>query len=145
MKRLLFTCCIILGACITTYAIKPHPDSSSTLARLEERNYDIKYLKFCLKVPDTSTYISGNVSTTAIVTAASLGSYVFELNAAMVIDSARVNGVWLPASGSGLMRTILLPHVLAKGSYLTARIYYHGTPPEGSGFFNGLTHSVSSG
>jgi len=145
MKKLLFTCCILLAPCITTYAIRPHADSSNTAERFAERNYDIKYLKFCLNVSDTSTYISGNVSTTAMVTAESLSSYVFELNAAMIIDSAQVNGVWLPVSGNGLMRTILLPYALARGKQLTAQIFYHGTPPEGSGFFNGLTHSVSSG
>ncbi len=32
---------------------------------------------------------------------------------------------------------------MTTGTFFTAQIFYHGTPPAGSGFFNGITHAVS--
>lgn len=116
-----------------------------TLASLAEADYDIKHLEFNLSVTDTSTYVKGNVATTAQVVASSMADYVFELDAALNIDSAKVNGVSYPVSTSGFVRTITLSPALGAGTFFTAQIYYHGTPPSGSGFFNGVTHSVSSG
>ena len=110
-----------------------------------EGDYDIKHLKFNIHVTDTSVHISGDVSTTAQVVAATMSSYVFELDTLMVIDSAKVNGTLLPVTHVGFVRTIALPTSLSSGSFFTAQIFYHGVAPSGSGFFNGVTHAVSSG
>ena len=110
-----------------------------------EENYDIKYLKFNLHVTDTAVYLWGDVTTTAQVVASSMSSYLFELDTLMVIDSAKVNGTLLPVTHVGFLRTINLPSALSAGTFFTAQIFYHGVPPPGGGFFNGLTHDVSSG
>ncbi len=121
--------------------------NKTTIASLAEDNYDVKYLKFDLHMSDTSVYVSGNVTTKAVVTSATMPVYVFELDTTLVIDSAFINGTMLPATAiGGFVRSIALPSALAAGTLFTAQVYYHGLPPGGGGgFFNGITHAVSSG
>jgi aminopeptidase N len=127
------------------YRHKMHKSAArTTLADPAEENYDMKHLKFNLHVSDTSVYLWGDVSTTAQVVAVSMPAYVFELDTLMVIDSAQINGVTLPVTNVGFVRTISLPTALSSGAMFTAQIFYHGVPPPGGGFFNGLTQSVSA-
>ena len=131
------------------YTPNPKKDHSklqkTSLASSLEDNYDVKYLRFNLYLTDTSVFVKGDVATTALVTAATMSNYVFELDTLMVIDSAKVNGTILPVTvTSGYIRNIALPIAMSAGSMFTAQIYYHGVPPAGGGFFNGLTHAVSS-
>jgi aminopeptidase N len=149
MKFKLFLSFITLLLAVNSYAAFPQPGkhkaARTTLSDPGEENYDIKYLKLNLHLTDTSTYIIGDVSTTAQVLAASMATYVFELDTTMHIDSAEINGAVLPVTvSSGHIRTIVLPAALAAGSLFTARIWYHGTPPSGSGFFNGVTHDTTA-
>ena len=125
---------------------KSHGALKTTLASLAEDNYDIKYLKFNLNLTDTSVYVGGNVSTTAQVVAATMSTYVFELDTSFTIDSAFVNGSLLAVTTTGSIRTVTLPTALTAGTMFTANIYYRGLPPGGSGgFFNGITHMVTGG
>ncbi|NCX96322.1 MAG: hypothetical protein EBX41_07925, partial [Chitinophagia bacterium] len=118
----------------------------TTTASLAEDDYDIKYLKFNIQVSDTSVRVQGNVATTAQVVASAMPAYVFELDSSYTIDSAKINGVMRTVTGSGTVRTITLPTALASGSMFTAQIWYRGLPPGGTGgFFNGITHAVTSG
>ena len=119
--------------------------AKTTLADPGEDNYDIKHLKFNLHVTDTSVYVWGDVSTTAQVMTLSMSSYIFELDTLMVIDSAKINGTLRPVTNVGFVRTMTLPSSLSSGAFFTAQIFYHGVPPAGGGFFNGLTHDVSPG
>ena len=122
------------------------------MASPSEGDYDIKYLKFNLNVNDSFVNISGNVATTAQVVTPSMSSYVFELDTLMIIDSAKINGTLLPvvnslsAMGTTMcfVRTITLPTALTSGTVFTAQIFYHGVPPPGGGFFNGVTHSTTT-
>jgi aminopeptidase N len=143
--KLILVLSILLAIAINLSAKGRHSGQKNTLLNAGELNYDIKHLKFNLHVTDTSVYLWGDVSTTAQVVIASMGSYVFELDTLMVIDSAKVNGVLLPVATADSVRTITLPSALPENSFFTAQIFYHGVQPPGGGFFNGLTHSVSSG
>lgn len=114
----------------------------ATQAIINEADYDIKHLRFDLQLTDTSVYVAGNVATTATVVAASMSDYYFELDTVMTIDSAFINGTRYPVTTTGgFLRKITLPSALPAGAAFTARIYYRGTAPSGSGFFNGLTHA----
>jgi aminopeptidase N len=117
----------------------------STMADAAEGDYDIKHLKFNLHVTDTSVFVSGDVTTTAQVSAFTMSQYVFELANTLTIDSAKINGVVLPVVTTGSVRKITLPSPMPLSAYFTAQVFYHGMPPGGSGFFNGVTHSVSPG
>ena len=63
---------VLLGYAHVALADKHNQRSGAkvTLANLAEGDYDIKYLRFNLSVTDTSTYIKGDVATTAQVVAA---------------------------------------------------------------------------
>ena len=151
--KLIIICSVLLLYAVDIHAVKYYQSpkkvtsgaGKTTLADPAEDNYDIKHLRFDLNMTDTSVYLWGNVTTTAQVTASSMSQYVFELNTLMVIDSAKVNGTLYPVTGTGTVRTITLGSALPGGSSFDAQIYYHGVPPPGGGFFNGLTHSVSGG
>ncbi len=152
--KLLLTCSVLLLLTLNVYAGRyaacrynkgKEVAEKTTQADPGEDNYDIKYLKFNLHVTDTSLYLWGDVTTTAQVTATSMSNYIFELDTLMVIDSAIVNGTVLPVTNAGFVRTITLPASLPNNSFFTAQIFYHGFPPTGSGFFNGVTHAVSTG
>ncbi len=119
--------------------------AKTTLADPGEGDYDIKYLRFNLHATDTSFYLWGDVTTTADVIATSMTNYIFELDTLMIIDSAKVNGVLYPVTNVGNVRTITLSSPIAYGMSFSAQIFYHGVPPTGSGFFNGLTHDISAG
>jgi aminopeptidase N len=129
-----------------TYGGKKQVSAGKTsLADPGEGDYDITYLKFNLHVTDTSVFVWGDVSTTAQVVATTMTNYFFELDTLMVIDSAKVNGTLYPVTNVGFIRKITLGSALPMGSFFTAQIFYHGVPPAGGGFFNGLTHAISGG
>lgn len=112
--------------------IKNHMAQRTTVANVAEDNYDVKYVKFDLSVNNTSTAISGNVSTTATAVVAPFGSYVFELSSLLTIDSLFIDGVAAPVATAGVVRTVTMPVALAAGASFTAQVYYHGTPTSGS-------------
>ncbi len=103
-----------------------------TVADAGEDNYDVKYVKFDLTANNTSTDIAGNVTTRAVVTAATMATYVFELNPLLTIDSVLFNGVNRSVAGSGVVRTVVLPTALSAGAAFTAQVFYHGTPTSGT-------------
>ena len=118
--------------------------AKTTIADPAEDKYDVKYLKFDLAVTNTSAYITGDVTTVAEVVAATMPTYVFELKAPMVIDSAMVDGVTLPVVTTGDVQTITLPAALPAGTVFTARVIYHGTPTAATAFFApGLSTATS--
>ncbi len=155
-KNLFVTLALLLGATLS-YAHGGNPcadkkkraaraAAKTTMADPGEADYDIKHLRFDLSVTDTSIYINPScLTTTAQVTASSMTDYVFELANTFVIDSAKVNGATLPVTGTSSVRRITLPAALTSGSMFTAKIWYHGMPPTGTGFFNGITHDISGG
>lgn len=155
--KLLLTACTLFSIADACYAGEPGAAcvlrknaahkyaAKTTTADAAEDDYDIKHLNFHLNVTDTSIYMEGDVRTTAVVTAASMSEYVFELGSTLTIDSAFVDGTMLPVTGTGPVRRIALPAAMTTGTSFTARICYHGSAPVGSGFFNGVTHSISSG
>ena len=124
-------------------SVKSRLAARTTVADPAEENYDVKYLKFNLTMNNTSTTISGDVTTVAKVVASSLSAYVFELDPAYTIDSVLINGVSHTVTASGAVRTVTLTPLLASGVMFTARVFYHGTyisPPSYSG---GITYATS--
>lgn len=119
--------------------------SRTTVADAGENDYDVRYLKFDLHMSNVVTDVSGNVSTTAAVVVPVMNTYVFELDTVFDIDSFKFNGSLLPVTSvGGFVRKVSLPVPVSMGSVFTAQVFYHGTPPSGTGFFHGVTHDVSS-
>ena len=130
------------------YASYKHKNRSAyskiTTGDVAELNYDIKRLNFKLNVTDTSSFIKGDVTTAAVVSASSLSSYVFELDSVIVIDSAKINGVVASVVRAGYICTINLSTALPHNTYFSVEVYYHGIPPASGGFFTGITYGVST-
>lgn len=120
--------------------------AKQTVASPYEDDYDVHHLFFDLQFSDTTRHISGSVTTAATVTAASLGRYVFELDSLFTIDSVRVNNIKLPATGSGKIRTVLLPEPLPRNTVFKAQVFYHNAlqPSAEQGAFPGLLHQSAN-
>jgi aminopeptidase N len=106
------------------------------------QDYDVNFCFLDLQVERTSAFISGNVSTTATVTATVLDTFALELINGMTVDSVSINGS--PNSFSHQDDVIFIPLTTpaGQGNQVNATVYYHGTPPAGT-FFSGVTHAVS--
>jgi aminopeptidase N len=102
-----------------------------------ENNYDVKYVHLDLEVNNLNTQIKGVATSNAVVTAASMNEYVFELTQQINIDSFKFNGSILPVTGSGYLRVVSLPQPALQGATFTAITYYHGAPSGNAGFFGG--------
>ncbi len=113
-------------------SFKGRMGARTTVADIAEDNYDVKYVKFDLNVTNASTYLSGNVSTTAMVTATSMSAYVFELSSLLTIDSVLIDGIAQPVTSAGVVRTVTLPTSLPIGTMFTAQVFYGGTPTSGT-------------
>jgi Aminopeptidase N len=107
-----------------------------TIATPEEDYYDIKHLQFDINLTNQSTDVGGNVTTTAQVLVPTMSVYAFELHTSITLDSVKINNQLLPATTTGAVRKVTIPSGLPLGSTFTAQVFYHGTPPNGGGFFS---------
>ena len=110
----------------------------TTVLSASEDNYDVKYIHFDLKLSNDSTYIDGNVTTSALVVGSPMSAYVFELDSALTIDHILINGAPMLCATSGDIRTVSLPAPIMVGSIFTAEIVYHGNPYTTASIFNGV-------
>ncbi|MFN4248847.1 MAG: M1 family aminopeptidase [Flavipsychrobacter sp.] len=119
--------------------------AKTTIATIEENDYDVKHLKFNLALTNTSTNVSGDVTTTAQVTATTMPVYAFELDAAITIDSFKLNGVLMPVTSAGAVRKVTLSSALSQNTVFTAQVFYHGAATAGNGqFFSAGLHPVTA-
>lgn len=133
------------SACAERRVVSGGAAAKTTIATIEENDYDVKYLKFNLALTNTSTYVSGDVTTTAQVTATTLPVYAFELDAAITIDSFKLNGVLMPVTSAGAVRKVTLSSALAQNTVFTAQVFYHGAATAGNGqFFSAGLHPVTA-
>ncbi len=124
---------------------KSRAQHKTTVATPEENDYDVKGLKFNLSLSNTSTYVSGDVTTYATSNIANFGLYAFELHSAMTIDSLKINGqLNTNISSTGAVRKVTLNTPLAANTDFTVQVFYHGTAPGGNGqFFTGGLHHIT--
>lgn len=119
--------------------------AKTTVAAIEENDYDVKHLKFNLALTNTSTYVSGDVTTTAQVTATTMPVYAFELDFTITIDSFKLNGALMPVTSAGAVRKVTLSSALAQNAVFTAQVFYHGAAAAGTGqFFTGGLNPVNT-
>ena len=111
--------------------------------RAKMNRYDVKYYKLDLALENNSRNVAGSVTMQVRVGSQALDSLAFELyqapanspagTATMLIDSVVVNGRRSPGiRRAGPDATAALAQPGAANSLLSARIYYHGTAPNGN-------------
>jgi len=119
---------------------KPHKVSMKQTSHLN--NYDVKFYYLDIALERTSVDISGNVAIMAEVKSAVLDTFAFELIDILTVDSVLINGINCNFIRSNDEVFVKCNPALNQGEFLTARIFYHGTPPSG-GFFTGITNDNS--
>jgi aminopeptidase N len=102
-------------------------------------DYDVTFYWLDINVSSASTYVSGNSSITAQVTAVVLDTFAFELIPEMTIDSFFFNNVQYTGYTRDGDNVLYAVNPAVEGQMVTAKVYYHGAPPTG-GFFSGVTH-----
>lgn len=116
----------------------------STIATPEESDYDVKGLKFDINLTNTSTEVSGNVTTYARTVIPSFSTYAFELDTALTIDSVKFDGQLVSVTSTNAVRKVNLGAPLANNTDFTVQVFYHGTPKAGTGqFFTGGLNTVT--
>jgi len=124
---------------------KGHLAAKTTIADPTEEYYDVKHLQFYFSLNDSFRNVLGDATTTAVVSVSSMNVYTFELDTALTIDSFKLNGApYSVATSGGTVRKVTLSTALSQNTTFTAEVFYHGVPPVGGGFFNGVTQAVSA-
>ena len=117
--------------------------TSSVRHRQKMERYDVQWYKLDLALENTSRNVAGSVIMRVRVGAQPLDSLAFELyqapanapagTATLLIDSVVVAGRRSPGvRRQGNDATAALPAVAPAGAVVQARIYYHGTAPNGN-------------
>ncbi len=102
-------------------------------------DYDVTFYWLDIEVTSSSIFVKGNSSITATVTAPVLDTFAFELIPEMTIDSFFFNNVKYTGAVHDGNNVLYAVDTVQEGESVTAKVYYHGTPPSG-GFFAGVTH-----
>ncbi len=106
-------------------------------------NYDVSFYFLDIALERTSTYVSGNVQINSTVVSASLDTFAVELIDELNVDSVFINGLEL--SFQHINDHILIPLTVpaSQGTALITKVYYHGNPSSGGGFFSGISNDTS--
>lgn len=105
--------------------------------------YDVKFYFLDIDMERTSTYVSGNATTVAVVNVPQLDTLELELIASLSVDSVFVNGVACNFVHTTDYIHILLPAPVAAGTTVAMKVYYHGDPLVGGSFFSGISNDFS--
>jgi len=122
-------------------------NKSETSLKLEiqsnlEDNYDVKFYWLDLSVERTSTNVEGNVTINAVVKNNPLDTFVVELINDLTVDSVKINNLNKTVIHSNGLVKIPIGAPITIGGNISAKIFYHGSPPSG-GFFSGISHANS--
>lgn len=134
VRFLCFLCLLLLslhgyGQYAPVYQCKGHGGArlvaaKNTVADLREDNYDIHHVLFDLYFSDTTTYISGSVTTTAKALVP-LSQYVFELDTIYSLDSVKLNNINAAISRNNNVCTAMPSVALPAHATFKARVFYH--------------------
>jgi aminopeptidase N len=107
-------------------------------------NYDLKYHRMNWNIDPDTLFISGEVTTYFKTTKPSVSQITFDLSNVLIVDSIRyhsANIIYSQPSNNTLI--VNLPSSLSLNQLDSISIYYHGNPPQGSGFgsFTKGTHN----
>lgn len=102
-----------------------------------EDKYDLKFYHLNINVERNSLFISGNVKSTARVTAITLDTFAFVLHQNHIIDSVYVNGINCNFIRQDSLVKAAAGNPILQNQLFDAIVYYHGICPSsvnGSGY-----------
>jgi aminopeptidase N len=94
-----------------------------------KEDLDVKYYKLNVRIADQKGYLSGEVTTLAVVRDAAITNAVFDLSSPLSVDLAFVDGVKASSVSSSTTVSITLPRTYTQGETLTIQLIYSGYPP----------------
>lgn len=106
-------------------------------------DYDVHFYFLDIALERTSTYISGNVQINSEVVSSILDTFALELIDELTVDSVFINGAAQTFQHLNDHIYIPLSVPASIGTPLITKVYYHGNPTSGGGFFSGITNDVS--
>lgn len=113
--------------------------AKATIADSREDKYDIHHLFFDLWLSDTSTYISGSVTTTAVAVVA-LNEYVFELDTIYHIDSVKLNNANAAVVRSSGVCAATSSITIPASAVFKAQVFYHTIFQDSPATMRGIYH-----
>lgn len=133
------------GKCVTRHLAFQNSAKKTSVASTEEDKYDVRYVKLDIALDNQSVFISGSTTTVADVLTSDHPDYVFELDNLLTIDSVLINGVQTPFVHTDGLGKVTPATPLLKGSKFMAKVFYHGEPKTGNGFFDlaGLNNHIA--
>ncbi|MEI6765605.1 MAG: M1 family aminopeptidase [Bacteroidota bacterium] len=130
------------GKCNRSASFSKHQNLELRQGGLMDK-YDVKFYFLDIDMERTDTYVSGNATTVAVVTAAQLDTLQLELIASLSVDSVFVNGIQRPFLHNNDFILILLPAPVMSGTTVSMKVWYHGDPQVGGNFFSGISNDFS--
>jgi len=98
-------------------------------------NYDLKYHRMNWSIDPDTLFISGEVTSYFTTTKPSVNQIRFDLSSVMIVDSVKYHLLNISFShNSGDTLIINLPSALLLNQLDSVSVFYHGNPPQGSGF-----------
>jgi aminopeptidase N len=104
--------------------------------------YDVNFYFLNITLQRNSTYIQGDVTINSLVSATSLDTFALELIDELSVDSVFVNGISRSFTHNNDQIFIPIP-LASQGSALSVKVFYHGDPATGGGFFSGISTDTS--
>lgn len=141
----LFRCALFAQAQLpVAHECKGHGDprrlaAKTTIADAREDNYDIRHVLFDLQFSDTSTYISGSVTTTAVALKA-MSEYVFELDTIYHIDSVKLNNSNIAVLRSNGVCVASPSIIIPASAIFKAQVFYHTIFQDSPATMRGIYH-----
>jgi len=105
-------------------------------------NYDVHFYFLDIQLERTSTEVAGNVLVQSTTTT-TLDTFALELIDELTVDSVFINGAIRPFQHLNDHIFIPLSSPAPSGSNLSTKVYYHGNPATGGGFFSGISNDFS--
>lgn len=110
-------------------------------ATFVQDTYHPHYLHIKMDVSSENINISGDVSTSALVSCPQLDTIYLELNSQLNIDQVQLNASDVAYTFNNSELFIVLDTAMQEGDSFTVRLRYHGNPGSSGSFFTGLSNA----
>ena len=98
-------------------------------------NYDLKYHRMNWNIDPDTLFISGEVTSYFVTTKSSVNQIRFDFSSVMIVDSVKYHSANISFIHNGSDTLFInIPSALSLHQLDSVSVYYHGNPPQGTGF-----------